>query len=89
MIRGQDRGRADAKGPLYGEVDRAVGPVGGQTAFSEERNRFSQKSCFCGHSEVRGLFLGSKEQEGGGCRGGWVCCFVRVFVGLGGLEQFL
>lgn len=88
MIRGHGRGRVDAKGPLYGEVDRVVGPVGGQTAFSEEKNRFSQKSCQ-GHSEVGGLSLGSKEQEGGGCRGGWVCCFVGLFVGLGDLEQFL
>lgn len=88
MVRGQGRCRVDAKGPLYGKVDRAVGSAGGQTAFSKERNRFSQKSCQ-GHGEVGGLFLGSKEQEGEGPRGGWICCFVRLFVGLGGLEQFL
>lgn len=88
MIQGQGRGRVDAKGPLYGEVDRAVGPAGGQKVFSKERNRFSQKSCQ-GHGEVGELFLGTKEQERGGRRGGWVCFLGRLFVGLGDLEQFL
>lgn len=68
MARGQGRGRVDAKGPLCGKVDRAMRPAGGQTAFSKERNRFSQKSCQ-GHGEVGGLFLDSKEQEGEGPRG--------------------